>query len=349
MTYRVVQWTTGNVGKQSVEAVLRHPDFELIGCYAFAADKVGQDVGTLCGLPPAGVTATNDIDELLSLKPDVVIYNPMWVNVDEMVRILEAGVNIVTTASFITGHSLGEGRARIIEACEKGSATVFGSGINPGFADFIAIASTSGCDQIDKITVTETADISGYDSPTTEIPVGFGRPIDDPDLFEMTRSGTAIFEDAVRLFGDALGVEFDEVVCEAEYAETTQDIDLGSWSISAGCVAGIAASWHGKVAGRSIVELRFRWRKGQSLKPEWSIDGPTYLVEIEGRPSIRTAIDILPPKDFKGTTLNDFMVLGMVATAMPTLNAIPQVVAAEPGIATYTSLPLPLPRGLVTL
>ena len=187
----------------------------------------------------------------------------MWVDVDEMVRILEAGVNIVTTAAFVTGHSLGDERRRIADACARGGASVFGSGINPGFANLLAIVSAGVCDRIDKITITESADTTGYDSPATELPVGFGRPIDDPELQQMTAAGTAVFEDAVRLIGDGLGVEFDEVVCEAEYAQTTEDLDLGSWQIPAGCVAGVAASWHGKVAGRTIVELRVRWKKGR--------------------------------------------------------------------------------------
>ena len=40
-----------------------------------------------------------------------------------------------------------------------------------------------------------------------------------------------MFGDAVRLVADALGLELDEVRCEAEYAQTTEDLDLGSWSI----------------------------------------------------------------------------------------------------------------------
>jgi hypothetical protein len=347
MTYRIVQWTTGNVGKQSVQAIVAHPDLELVGCFAWSPDKAGRDVGDLCGIAPTGVLATNDADALLALKPDCVVYNPMWPNVDEIVRILEAGINIVTTAAFITGHSLGEGRRRIAEACERGHASIFGTGINPGFADLVAIVSASGCDRVDKVVVTETADITGYDSPATELPVGFGRPMDDPELPSMTASGTAIFEDAVRMIGDALGVEFDEIVCDAQYARTTEDLDLGSWRIDAGRVAGIAASWQGKVRGRTIVELRFRWRKGRSLDPDWKID-TGYLIEVHGRPTIRTKIDILPPADFTASTFGEFMVLGMILTAMPAINAIPAVVAAPPGIVTYTDIPLPLPRGLVS-
>jgi hypothetical protein len=345
MAYRVVQWTTGNVGRQSVAAIMANPELELVGCYVWSPDKAGRDVGDLCGTAPTGVVATNDVDRLLALDPDCIVYNPMWADVDEMVRILESGSNIVSTAAFITGHSLAEGRRRIAEACERGGTSVFGSGINPGLADLIAIVSASGCDRIDKVTVTESADTTGYDSPATELPVGFARPVDDPKLQAMTASGTAVFEDAVRMLGDALGVEFDEVVCEAEYAATTTDLDLGSWRIPAGCVAGVAASWRGNVGGRTIVELRVRWRKGQSLDPDWKLD-EGYRIEIDGRPTIRTKVEILPPPDFTGTTFADFMVLGMILTAMPAINAIPNVVAAPPGIVTYTDMPLPLPRGL---
>ena len=49
MTIRVVQWTTGNVGKQTVAAIAANPELELVGCYAWSPDKVGRDVGELCG------------------------------------------------------------------------------------------------------------------------------------------------------------------------------------------------------------------------------------------------------------------------------------------------------------
>ena len=95
MTLRVVQWTTGNVGKQSAAAIVRNPGLELVGCYAWSPEKVGRDVGDLCGMSPIGVFATNDVGALLALRPDCVVYNPMWPSTDELVRILEAGVNVV--------------------------------------------------------------------------------------------------------------------------------------------------------------------------------------------------------------------------------------------------------------
>jgi hypothetical protein len=346
VTARVVQWTTGNVGQRSVRAVVAHPDLELVGCYAWSKDKVGSDVGELCGIDPVGVLATDDVDALLGLAPDCVVYNPMWQDVDELVRILEAGVNVVSTAAFINGRGLGPDRDRLVDACERGRSSMFGSGINPGFAELLSIVTASMCDRVDKITITESADTTLYDSPATEMPAGFARPIDDPDLPAMTAKGTAVFGEAVAMVADALGVELDDISCEAEYAQTTEDLDLGSWTIPAGHVAGLAATWHGRRAGRSIVELRVRWKKGQTLEPDWQIEDG-YVIQVDGRPTVRTKLDFLPPPDFEATTFADFMVLGMIMTAMPAINAIPRVVAAPPGIVTYTDLPLPLPRGLV--
>src|SRR5262245_27890605 len=289
MTHRVVQWTTGNVGKRSVRAIVSNPELELVGCYAWSPDKVGRDVGEMCGIERIGVAATNDIDALLALRPDCVVYNPMWQDADELVRILEAGINVVSTAAFINGRNLGADRDRLVAACERGGASMFGTGINPGFVELLGIALAGLCDRVDKITISEAADSTLYDSPATEIPAGFSRPIDDPDLQAMTARGTAVFGEAVAMVADALGVELDEIVCEAEYAQTTEDLDLGSWQIPAGCVAGIAASWQGRVGDRTVVELRVRWKKGQTLDPDRPIE-EGHLIEIDGRPTVRSLL-----------------------------------------------------------
>jgi 4-hydroxy-tetrahydrodipicolinate reductase len=343
---QVVQWTTGNVGKRSARAVIANADLELVGCYAWSADKVGRDVGELCGVEPTGVNATDDIDALLALKPDCLLYTPMWSNVDEIVRILEAGVNVVSTAAFINGQQLGADRDRIAAACEQGGSTMFGTGVSPGSIELLAIVSANICDRVDKVIVVEEADTTLYDSPETEMPAGFARPIDDPELPSMVERGTAVFGEAVAMVADALGVELDEIVCESEFAQTTEDLDLGSWSIPAGCVAGVYASWQGRVGGRTIIDLSVRWKKGSTLDPSWQLT-EGHVIEIIGRPTVRTTVGFLPPPDFEATTFQDFMVLGMIMTAMPAVNAIPAVVAAPAGIATYTDLPITLPRGWV--
>jgi len=347
MTVRVVQWTTGNVGKRAVRAIASNPALELVGCYAWSDDKVGRDAGELAGISAVGVAATNDVDALLALKPDCVVYTPMWSDIDELVRILSAGVNVVSTAAFINGRGLGADRDRIADACAAGGSTMFGTGISPGFVELLGIATASICDRIDKFTINEASDTTLYDSPDTERPCGFGRPIDDPELPGMAAKGTAVFGEAVAMVADALGVELDDIVCEAEYAKTTEDVVMDSWTIPAGCVAGVAASWQGRVGDRTVVELNVRWKKGATLEPNWVIE-EGHVIQVDGLPTVRVKLDYLPPPDFQATTFADFMVIGMVMTAMPAINAIPYVVAAPPGIVTYNDLPLPLPRGWVS-
>jgi len=347
MTLRVVQWTTGNVGQRSVRAIQQQPDLELVGCYAWSPDKAGRDVGELVGIEPIGILATTDVDELLAMKPDCVVYNPMWPSTDELVRILEAGVNVVSTAAFINGRRNPADLERVAVACERGDASIFGTGISPGFVELVAIAVAGICDRIDKVTIAEGSDTTLYDSPATELPCGFGRRLDDPELAGMAANGTAVFGEAVALVADALGVELDEIVCEAEYAATTEDVVMDSWTIEAGCVAGVAASWQGRVGGRTVIDVNVRWRKGQTLDREWQIE-EGHVIQIDGMPTVRTRLEYLPPPDFQATTFAEFMVLGMIMTAMPAINAIPLVVAAPPGIVTYNDLPLPQPQGWVT-
>lgn len=93
---RVIQWATGNVGRNAIEGVLVHPELELVGAYTYDAAKAGRDIGELCGIDPIGVTATADLDELLALDADAVVYAPMLPNTDEVLTLLRSGLNVVT-------------------------------------------------------------------------------------------------------------------------------------------------------------------------------------------------------------------------------------------------------------
>lgn len=349
MTYRIVQWTTGNIGVKSVHAIVENSQLELVGCYAWSSDKVGHDVGELCAIPPLGVLATDDVDALIALEPDCVVYNQMFADVDHLVRILEAGVNVVTTSEFITGHRLGEGRVRVEEACERGGSTIFGSGLNPGFIQLFAIVSAGLSDRIDRVYIEESFDTTIYNSPETEKIMGFGYPIDYPDLLAVTEEGSGIFREAVMLVADALGAELDDIRCEARYAQATEDVSLpGDWVIAKGCVAGIDVSWKGYVGDRDVVEVRAVWTKGQALEPIWEM-GFGYKITVEGRPTIKTTLAFEPPPDFVAETIEEYILLGLTITAVPAVTAIPAVVAAPPGIATYNDLPLLLPRGVINV
>src|SRR3954453_18819114 len=73
---RVVQWSTGNIGTYSLRSVIEHPSLALVGVYAHGEDKAGRDAGELCGTEPTGITVTNDVDAIVDLRADCVLYMP---------------------------------------------------------------------------------------------------------------------------------------------------------------------------------------------------------------------------------------------------------------------------------
>lgn len=150
------------------------------------------------------------------------------------------------------------------------------------------------------------------------------------------------------VLADALGTELDDIRCEAEYAQATEDVHLpGDWVIEKGCVAGIDVRWKGFVGERDVIEVRGVWIKGQALDPVWEM-GFRYHITVEGRPTIKTTLAFEPPADFVAETIEEYILLGLTITAVPAVIAIPAVVAAPPGIATYNDLPLFLPRGVLS-
>ena len=72
--YRVVQWATGNVGSHALRAIVQHPQMTLVGLYVHSESKAGRDAGELCGIGATGIKATRNIDDIIALKPDCVVY-----------------------------------------------------------------------------------------------------------------------------------------------------------------------------------------------------------------------------------------------------------------------------------
>jgi len=101
-TRRVFQVATGNVGSEMVGRIRDHPDLELVGLHCYSADKIGRDAGEIVGIGPLGVTATGTVEEIIAAGPDCVNFNGVWPDMDLFVAVLGAGINVVSTADWIT-------------------------------------------------------------------------------------------------------------------------------------------------------------------------------------------------------------------------------------------------------
>jgi hypothetical protein len=335
--FRVIQWTTGNIGRRSLHAIIGRPDMELVGVYAHGHDKVGVDAAELSGWPePTGVTATNDIDALLALRPDACCYNPLWAGVDELVRLLESGVNVCTSAAWITGgKQTPQDRQRILDACERGGSTIFGSGAHPGMTNLVGMALSGSCESVDEIRITESVDCSTYESAETQTAMGFSQDPDTPGLAENVRRESEVFAESAAMMADAIGANLDKITFDVSFTAATADSDLGFMKIPAGTVGSVYGYHRGWVGEHNVVSVGFNWIMGRHVTPPKPLEHG-HVIQVFGVPNMRTVIHCLPPK---GWTEPGFMGLGMIYTAMPVTNAVPAVVAARPGIVTLSDLP----------
>ncbi len=335
---RVIQWTTGNIGRRSLHAIIGRPDMELVGVYAHGADKVGVDAAELSGWPePTGITATNDIDALLATKPDACCYNPLWPNIDELVRLLESGVNVCSSAAWITGgKQTPEDLDRIRKACETGNSTIFGSGAHPGMTNMVGMVLSGACERVDEIRITESVDCSTYESAGTQTAMGFSQDPDTPGLAESVRRESEVFAESAAMMADAIGANLDRMTFDVTFTAATGDTDLGFMTDPGGhrrrrATATTAAG--SVTATSSASDSTGPW--ASHVTPPKPLEHG-HVIQVFGVPNMRTVLHCLPPKDW---TEPGFMGLGMIYTAMPVTNAVPAVVAARPGIVTLADLP----------
>lgn len=349
-TLRVVQFATGNVGSEMVRRIVEHPDLELVGLYCYSPEKVGRDAGEIVGIAPLGVTATNDIADVLQAKPDVVNFNGVWPDIDTFCTLLENGINVVTTSDWITGHHRdrnhphpsGAKPTELIEAaCQRGGTTLYGTGMNPGLAQILSVVATAGMGRVDHVTVLETVDVSCHHSVDTWKNVGYGRPVDDPEIPVLLETGCTVFADSIYMMADCLDLPIDDVVFECELGACTEDVDLGWWTLPKGSVGGSLAKFKGMSNGEPKIEVHLEWQMTPKTEPKWNVQG-CYITTIEGDPTIINRHMILPETGTPNSLMDAdyFASIGMTITGMPALNAMRAVCEAEPGLLTSADLPL---------
>jgi 2,4-diaminopentanoate dehydrogenase len=332
---RVIQWTTGKVGKLSLRAILDDPRLDLVGVYAYSADKSGVDAGKLCGRPSCGVVATNDIDALIALKADTVIYTPFMADMTHVVKLLESGLDVISTNLFLNvGGIQGEVEQQLEAACGRGKSSIYITGISPGWINAITVALTAVCRQVESVSISETANCATYESAETWLAMGMSMPEATPQVIETARNWLRSFYDAVQRMAGALQYKLDDLQFFIEYATASQRVDLGWFCMEKDTNAAVRAGWNGRVNGRTVVRFQLTWYLTKHLNEGWEFDDNHYHIVIKGEPEVQTRIRFVPPKSW-GNHDWDTM------TALPAVNAVFDVVAARPGILTLRDVGLP--------
>ena len=333
---KAIVWTTGKVGKLATRAVLDDPRMELVGVYAHSAEKAGKDAGALCGRPDCGVAATSDVDALVATGADTVFYTPFEANLEHVAKLLEAGMDVISTNLFLNlGGIEGAVKQRLEAACATGGSSLYISGINPGWVNSITAALTAICRKVDYVELTESADCSVYESVETWSFLGMGEPGGStPELMQRAENWLILFRDAVKRIGGALEIEFDDIAFFCEYATAAETVDLGWFKMDQGTNAALRGGWNGKVGGKTIVNLTVVWYLTTRLAEGWAIDADQYHIVINGEPNVDTRIRFTPPGHWKN---HDWDTM----TALPAVSAAFDVKAARAGVLGLRDVGLP--------
>lgn len=330
---RVIQWATGVTGTMALRHILGRPDLTVVGVRVYDPAKAGVDAGTLCGVGEAGVLTTDDRDAIIATDADVVLYMGK-VETDtpgcfaDVCDLLASGKNVVATGSrFIHPRSLHESLADGIEnACETGKSSFLGVGLYPGFfGESIAPLLSRLTQQTNRITVREVLNYSTYASHDLVFnAMGFGHAPDDPTpLLANAEYAASAWIGSATVLAQALGLRIRTVEGFREVVTTPRALTVAAGEIPAGTVG---AMRFGVVVdcGETTISVEHLTRMADDLAPHWPNE-TGYELAFEGEPNMRIHLEIGSPGE-------DHAEQGCLATAMHAINAIPTVVAAEPGL-----------------
>jgi 4-hydroxy-tetrahydrodipicolinate reductase len=338
---RVVQWATGTIGSWALREVIRHPDLELVGVFVTDPAKEGRDAGSLCGQPATGVLATRELNDVLALRPDCVLYMPLAWDLESVVALLEAGINVITTrGELIDGGAplTPEARERVLAACGTGGSSAYATGSSPGFVtEVLPLALLTLQRRVDSVSIEEFADLSQRPSPELLLDLmGFGQP---PETFDSARSAYLLgeFAPSLRALMEASGLKVDVWSSTGEVAVTRRVTRIVAGELAAGTVGAQRMSLMGYVAETEVVRFTANWYCTTDLEPAWDLAATGWRLHLRGDAPMD--VDVRFP-----VAVEDLAAMTPALTANRPVNAVAWVCGAEPGILRTRDMP-PLTPG----
>jgi hypothetical protein len=345
--HRVVVWGTGNAGRPAIRAVAAHRELELVGAIVASPDKVGRDAGELAFVDPLGVAATDDTARGLADDVDAVVYTATGdtrpdAALDDLLACLRAGKDVVSTSFYPLLHPLSAPRGlldQVQAACDEGDASVFVSGVDPGWALDILPALLTGVGAgITEVRIQEVFNYALYDQPDVvrEI-IGFGGPMEQEPLMLLDFSLQMVWAPMIRVLADLLDVTLDDVVTTVERRPLERTIEVaGMGTFEAGTQGAFRFEVQGLVGGEPRLVVEHVTRIDDECAPDWQQStqpGGEHRVELRGHPDLKVSVHGTEPGE-PGAAGG-----GNASAANRIVNAIPAVVAAPAGPVHPKDLP----------
>lgn len=344
MTYKVVQWATGIHGRLALRGILDHPELSLAGVKVYSDSKHGTDAGSLCDRPDTGVLASRNVEDIIALKPDCVVYMPLMANLDEVIPLLEAGINVVTSCGWV--YPVRRDTSALQSACEKGGAVLHGTGIHPGgLTEKLPLLASAFVTNVRYVRGEEFSDLRTYDAKdvVTDIMM-FGKTKEQLASSIMKDVLADGFTQSIDMVADEIGVKLDkDYETHHRWSLATDNIETPFGVLEKGTVAAQHFSWRGCVDGTPVIEAAVNWYMGNdNLEAGWDLGKERFEMEVIGDNRIQLVTEGLHADSPEHGA--DGEESALVATAMHCVNAVPYICQAAAsgsrGVVTYRDMPM---------
>jgi hypothetical protein len=321
---RVIQYGLGPIGSSMARHVVERPGLELVGGVDIDPLKVGKDVGEAIDLgTPLGFVIDNKLEQVLErTDADVVLhttssYFPLFK--DQIIEILEAGLDVVTTAEELSFPWLAHPQeaAAIDAVARRQGRTALGTGVNPGFImDTLPLCLTAICQRVDRIEITRVINASTRRGPFQR-KIGSGMSVEDFNAkMAAGRMGHVGLPESTGMVFDTLGKKLARYESAVEPVVADHVIRSEFFEVQPGQVRGLQQIARAYTDSGEFLTLTF------IAALDAGEDGDT--IKITGKPDLEVKL--------KGTN-------GDLATIAIAVNAIRRVLEAEPGLVTMRDLP----------
>jgi hypothetical protein len=317
----------GPIGAGVVRQVAGRKGLTIVGAVDIDPAKTGRDLGDVCEVGrKLRVKVGSDIAATIkSARPDVAVLctsSSLKKVVPEFEAVLKLKVPIVSTTEELAYPVKGNAAvARRLDALAKRSrVAVLGTGVNPGFVmDALPIALTGVCESVTAIEVDRIQDARIRRLPfQKKIGAGLTR-----EEFQAKVDDTSVrhvgLAESITMIADALGWKLDRVTDEIQPKMAAETVSSQFLTVPAGRVCGIIQDGVGYRKGVPVIKLHME----------------AYLGAPESYDAVRVTGN--PPLNMKLAG----GVHGDVATASITVNSIPKVLRAPPGVRTMRDMTLP--------
>ena len=327
MPIRVLHVGLGPIGAAVVKQVAARKGLKIVGAVDIDPAKVGRDLGEVAGVGrKLGVKVMEDLRKAIkATKPDVAVLctsSSLRKVVPQFQEVLKLRIPIVSTTEELAFPTSGNNRAAraIHQAAIKGKVAVLGTGVNPGFTmDALPLALTAVCERVDSIEVDRVQDARIRRLPfQKKIGAGLTREEFQAKVDDASVRHVGLAE-SITMIADALGWKLDKVTDEIRPKMAEKEVSSQFLTVPPGKVCGLIQDGVGYRKGVPIIKLHMEAYLGA---PE-SYDA----VRITGNPPLQMKL--------AGGVHGD------VATASITVNSIPKVIAAPPGLRTMRDMTLP--------